>query len=178
MLTKHAYLLAEAAAANSRCLSRKIGAVAISISGHVLSVGYNGPHESLTSCDQRLAVDPHLRETLGLISPNIDLTEAADKCPRQLTGYLSGDMLSVCPGIHAEIQCIINNQSRTPIHRMYLTCGIPCHNCLAAIMEANISYLHVTGFDFYDEESKYMLSCSDIKVCDRNGSIFDSTFVE
>lgn len=54
------YRMAVTAASNSKCLSRKIGAVIAD--GHtIISTGYNGPPRGIMTCDHRWLNDPLLR---------------------------------------------------------------------------------------------------------------------
>ena len=48
-------------ASNSKCLSRKIGAIIVK-DKTIISTGYNGPPRNVRSCDERWLVDKGLRD--------------------------------------------------------------------------------------------------------------------
>ena len=79
-------------AENSKCLSRKIGAVMVKDKS-ILSTGYNGPPRGVTHCGERLITqdcDTNLRIRFdeavnnGTLTELVDLSKPLTKCPRQL----------------------------------------------------------------------------------------------
>ena len=57
------YKMCKDVASNSKCLSRKVGAVLVR-DGTVISSGYNGPARNFPHCDRRYIIDPVLRENM------------------------------------------------------------------------------------------------------------------
>jgi len=132
------YRIAATVASNSKCLSRKIGAVIAD--GHtMISTGYNGPPRGIMTCDKRWLHDPAIRdeynskENVELLysqnwegfrkgikdnfsSPCLTLSsqryksEFEGKCPRYVKamGFKSGQGLEWCVAGHAERNAIVN----------------------------------------------------------------------
>ena len=142
-----------AVAKNSKCLSRKIGAIIVR-DKTIISTGKNGPPKGVPHCD----------EATGYC-----------ECPRRRAGYKSGEGLEYCPAGHAERNAIVN-AARVGISidgaTMYMTCSIPCKDCLIEIINSGIQEIVVTGFTFYDNLSMWLLSESDLKVRDYEGNIW------
>jgi dCMP deaminase len=89
------------------------------------------------------------------------------KCPRKMLGAKSGERLDLCIAIHAEEDVILNcfESNRNPKGcKMYLTCGIPCMECLKKIIKVGISEVVVTSLDYYDNQSKYLIENSNFKI--------------
>ena len=126
------------AASNSKCLSRKIGAVIVR-DKTILSTGYNGPPRGVMTCDKRWLHDPEIRkefnkrvtekgrsdkvleETSFLVQGKVEMnTPHGEKsrwskefkgiCPRYVKnmGYGSGQGLEWCVAGHAERNAIVN----------------------------------------------------------------------
>ena len=98
------------------------------------------------------------------------------KCPRQISGAKSGEYLEICVAAHAEVNCIANAARHgisTKGCTMYMTCEIPCKNCLAVIINAGIENLVVTKIKFYDEQSRYLVDKSHICVRDYEGNFYE-----
>lgn len=172
------YNICLAAAGNSKCLSREIGAVLVRDKS-VISTGYNGPPRGVPPCDQRWYSDMKLFETWedGLkdkklvrdSDPNGEYFRAAVKgqCPRLFMGFKSGEGLDWCVAAHAEENAILNAARMgicTKGTAMYMTCGIPCSKCYVKIINAGIEELVVTSFKTYDVSTDYLLNKSDIKI--------------
>lgn len=140
------------AARNSKCLSRRIGAILVNKNKGIFATGYNGPPTGIVRCDQR--------DDLG-----DDLEEGV--CPRRTLGYKSGEGLQICIAAHAEANCI-NMCARDGLVAegaiMYMTCGVPCKNCMITIIQAKVKELVLTSMDAYDDESVWLLKNSNIKV--------------
>lgn len=174
------YRLAVTIASNSKCLSRKIGAVIAK--GHtVISTGYNGPPRGIMTCDRRWLVDPEIRKELiekaggkdyvsvkedglNVIEDLNNITEETEfwkqeckgKCPRYVKamGCKSGQCLEWCVAGHAERNAIVN-AARVGMPALkgcsiYMTCGVPCTPCLVEIINAGIEEIVCTEIAFYD----------------------------
>lgn len=153
------------AARNSKCLSRRIGAVLV-YDKSVISSGYNGPPRGVPRCDKRWELDPKFIEKYKskIVNPDEDLE---GKCPRYPLGAKSGQLLNICPAAHAEENSILDAARRgitTKGSTMYMTCGVPCTQCLIKIIQAGVSEVVVTGLTFYDENAEWLLNNSDVKV--------------
>lgn len=163
-------IIEKCVAPKSTCFSRHIGALIIAPDEEtILSAGWNSP---IVSCNQRLKDDQLLRDYLGIISNNIDITEAMNQCPRKLHKAPSGTDLLYCHSIHAEVHAITGAAvlgNSTVGSTMFLNCGIPCKNCLVAISAACISQVIVADFRFYDRASWYILKHMQVEVYNYEG---------
>jgi len=157
------YNVCKQVARNSKCLSRKIGALLVRDKS-IVSTGYNGPPRGVPVCDQRWKIDDLLVKKYGEKTRR----EVAGKCPRYVIGFKSGEGLEICVAGHAERNALINaarNGIATKGTIMYMTCGIPCSPCLVEIINAGVEEIIVTNLKFYDElNSRYLLDTSDLKV--------------
>lgn len=174
------FQLCQVVASNSKCLSRKIGAVIV-YDKTVISTGYNGPPRGVQTCDKRWLNDPALRNYALKVSDDSELKYIAPrgeffkeqlkgKCPRYVSqlGYKSGQGLEWCVAGHAERNSIVN-AARLGLHKlkgtvMYMSCGTPCTPCLIEIINAGIKEIVITADDYYDTSSKYLLNQSDLIV--------------
>ena len=162
---KYFHELCKVAAMKSHCLSRQIGAVLVK-DKTVIALGYNGPPRGIPHCGvARRKSDVTLFHRLnGSIEPIFGNDEM---CPRQRLGFSSGDGLHLCPAAHAEDNCI-SNAARTGVAimgaTMYISCGVPCKNCLGKIINAGIAEIVCESMEIYDELSKWMLKESDLKI--------------
>lgn len=178
------YLVSQVVASNSKCLSRKIGAILVKDKS-IISTGYNGPPRGILRCDERWLIDPAIRKVGNERIRHVQfptypsfpdyLSQSSDyfkkylegKCPRRVLGYKSGEGLEICVAGHAERNALINaarNGICTKDLTMYMTCGIPCQECMIEIINAGIKEVVVTAFDFYDLGSEYLLRESDLEV--------------
>lgn len=157
--------IATSVAENSKCLSRRIGAILVRDKS-VISTGYNGPPRGVPHCDERYSCDPYLAETIagtaGLTRPDVPV------CPRRLLGYASGEGTQLCIASHAEVNCI-NNAARNGVctlgATLFLSCAIlPCKNCLCEIINAGIVEVVVVEMQPYDRTSLYILRHSGLKI--------------
>ena len=143
----------------SRCLSRQIGAILVR-DNVIVATGYNGPPRGVTHCGiERISADPWLP---ALPKDKLKL------CPRRALGYPSGAGLDLCPAIHAEENTILN-AARVGVSTngttMYMSCGVPCKDCIKKIINAGIVELVcVSVDDWYDDLSKFLLKESGVKV--------------
>jgi len=133
---------------NSKCLSRQIGSVIATKDHSVVSTGYNGPPRDVRHCSTR--------------------TWQGDECPRRVMGFPSGEGLQHCPAAHAEA-----NASFTAAREgwklkgctLYLNTGVPCMECLKAIIQVGIDEVVCTNEkNFYDHMSGYLIEHSGLKV--------------
>lgn len=153
--------IARQAARNSKCFSRRIGAVLVRDKS-ILTTGYNGPPRGIPTCDVRWGIDKSLD-----VSKAKDFKYLVGKCPRRVLGYKSGEGIEVCPASHAEESAIVNC-ARMGIQakdaQLYLTCGIPCGKCAVKIINAGVSEVIVTKLDYYDDISKFLFDNSDVRI--------------
>ena len=169
-------------ASNSKCLSRKIGAVIVK-DKTIISTGYNGPPRNVRSCDERWLVDKGLRDVaeftkkyaaqeinkgLHPLFLEEDLNYIKGKCPRKILNLKSGQGLEWCIAGHAERNAIVNaareGMPSLKNTKIYMSCGIPCTPCLVEIINAGINEIICTDFDFYDKSGQYLLKESGIKT--------------
>lgn len=158
--------LAHVVASNSKCFSRKIGAIIV-LDNIVVSTGYNGPPRGVPPCDERFGND----ETLDIYARkdyiNPSPIDIVGKCPRQVFGFQSGRGLHLCPATHAGANAIVSAARlghSVAGATMYLTCGIPCKNCLGLIINAGISTVVCTSLQRYDKITKYILRNSELRI--------------
>jgi len=153
------YMLCQTIAVWSTCLSRQIGVVIVR-DKTIVSTGFNGPPRGIPHCGpERILVDDSL--------PAI-LVEKRFLCPRQACGFKTGQGLEICIASHAEENAIVN-AARIGVSTlgttMFMSCGIPCSNCLKKIINAGIVELVCTDVDdWYDEQSKFLVSQSSLKI--------------
>jgi len=147
---------------NSKCFSRKIGAILVR-DKRVISTGYNGAPSGIPPCDKRWIIDPVFSERFSEFSSK----KNSGKCPRQVIGFKSGEGIEWCPAAHAEENTIVNC-ARLGISAkgsiMFMSCGIPCSKCMIKIINAGVEEIVVTKLSYYDETSKYLLENSDVRV--------------
>jgi len=164
------YNICLSVAANSKCFSRKIGAVLVRDKS-IISTGYNGPPRGVPTCDKRWFIDEKFRSKYqDKILPNIKSLTGV--CPRRALGIPSGQGLELCPAGHAERNALINaarhgvKTKGTPDEptTLYMSCNIPCSPCLVEIINAGVSEIVVTSLTYYDETAEYLLQNSELKV--------------
>jgi len=150
--------MARTAGENSQCLSRKIGAIIVKDKS-IISTGYNGPPRGVPTCDKRWGVDKMLDYSLPM--------DKNGQCPRLVMGFKSGEGLEYCVATHAEVNAILN-AARIGIcvkdTTMYMTCSIPCKNCLSAIINSGIKEIVVTSDEMYDKPSEYLIKQSTLLI--------------
>lgn len=157
------YDLCKTVAKNSKCLSRKIGAIIV-MDKSVISQGYNGPPRGLVHCSHRHFYDEELR--IELKEKDVDVLNPLDKCPRYALGYKSGEGLDLCVAGHAERNALINAvRNNVPIKggTMYMDCRVPCTPCLVEIINSGISEIVFTDLVYYDRSAEYILRNSHLK---------------
>ena len=164
------YNVAIEVAKNSKCLSRKIGAVLVKDKS-IIGTGYNGPPRGIPDCTKRWESDSFL---ISCVSKRIYETDAdlnfADFnksiCPRKSLGYKSGEGVELCVAGHAERNALINSARNgicTKDAKLYLTCEIPCTPCLIEIINSGIEEIVVTDDILYDKLSQYLFKFSNLK---------------
>jgi dCMP deaminase len=145
---------------NSKCLSRRIGAVLVEDKS-IISTGYNGPPRGIPTCDMRWQIDSVFREKYK----DVDFSKKI--CPRKSIGFKSGQGLEICVAGHAERNALINaarNGIKTKGTTLYMSCGVPCSACLVEIINAGVVEIVVTSMRTYDESAMYLLENSDLKI--------------
>lgn len=150
----------------TRCMSRKIGAILVRDKS-VISTGYNGPPRGVPHCNERYIIDNELRKALQKKKLDPDNPEYHDICPRQVLEFKSGEGLEYCIASHAEANTIINaafTGVETKGTTMYMTCGIPCKDCLKTIINAGIKEIVVTKLEYYDLLSSFLLINSSLEA--------------
>lgn len=147
-------------ARNSKCISRRIGAVLVK-DNVIISTGYNGPPRGIPVCDKRWELDEEF-------SYKYESDERKKGiCPRRVIGFSSGEGIDICVAAHAEENTILNCARLgipTKGTTMYMTCGVPCVKCLVKILNTGVSEVVVTKLSFYDESSLYLVNNSELKV--------------
>jgi len=143
---------------NSQCMSRKIGAIIVKDKS-IISTGYNGIPRGVPTCDKRWGIDKTLDYNLPM--------DKNGQCPRFVMGFKSGEGLQYCIAVHAEVNAILN-AARIGVcvkdTTMYITCSIPCKNCLSSIINSGIREIVVTSIDRYDGPSEYIMEKSDLLI--------------
>lgn len=170
---KYFYDLCNTIASNSKCFSRKIGAILVRDKSIVAS-GYNGPPRGVAPCDRRYnnyhAFYRDEKLIQAILSRDVfteeRLREINDVCPRRLLGCSSGQGLEWCIAGHGERNALINAAREGVITKgatMYMNCGIPCSPCLIEIINAGIIEIVCTSYEQYDNEAAYLLKQSNLK---------------
>jgi len=159
--------ICESIAQKSPCLSRKIGAILVRDKS-VVSTGYNGPPREIPHCGHaRFMKDSVLAEELYPFIEAVDRSKIAKVCPRKFLGYESGAGMHLCPAQHAEENCV-SNAARLGVSTvgtiLYMNCIIPCGNCFGTLINAGIKEIVVTDTTRYDNDSKFIIENSSIKI--------------
>lgn len=159
------YGLCEEVSKNSKCLSRKIGAILVKDKS-ILSSGYNGPPRNVPHCWERYNLDSNLYKLLTKNGKTPSEDDINNICPRYIAGFKSGEGLEWCIAGHAERNVLINAARfgiATKNCKLYMTCGIPCTPCLVEIINAGVEEIIVTKIEYYDISAEYLLKNSDLK---------------
>jgi len=151
-------------AENSKCLSRKIGAIIVRDKS-IISKGYNGPPRGVPHCGlERFNLDSDLNCTMVNMHSDKNISEI---CPRKLMGFHSGEGLEWCLASHAERNAIVNaarNGIRVKGTKIYMNCDIPCAECMKEIINAGIEEIICVDLVYYDRLSKFLLDNSKVKI--------------
>lgn len=155
--------ICEAVASNSKCYSRKLGAV-IAKDRAIISCGYNGAARGIPDCHERLTKDERLINEFKLK----DIRSLPKyTCPRKILGYNSGEGLEWCVAKHAEenalLQAAMSGVS-TKGAVLYLNWITPCLSCIQSCINAGIKEIVVTELKNYNEHSKFILDHTSINI--------------
>jgi len=159
--------LAREVSKNSKCLSRKIGAVLVKDKA-IISTGYNGAPRGAKNCDERQfkfynELEGGFAKHKKLPHPDFYPT----KCPRRYFGYKSGEGLHLCQAGHAERNALIQ-AGRSGVSTLgttlYCYCGQVCKDCAIEIINAGVKELVFLEGKVYDNYSETLLQESDIIV--------------
>lgn len=163
---KYYFDICEAVASNSKCFSRRLGAIVV-LDKSIISTGYNGPPRGIPTCNERWTKDEILiqrRNEIKWINPAIDMDKT---CPRYMLGYKSGGGIELCVAGHAERNALINAARHGIAVKgasLYLNTFIPCKECMIEIINAGILEVVCTELKYYDEITKYIVKESKIKI--------------
>lgn len=180
---KYFFDLANTVASNSKCLSRKIGAVLVK-DGAIISTGYNGPPKGVPSCNFRAVNDLGYKRDEKLIkvltAKNINPNDfrTMNMCPRQALEFKSGKGLEWCVAGHAERNTLIQaakNGISTNKTIMYMNCPLPCSPCLVEIINAGVDEIVCTNErGYYDTSAEWLVKSSGIKTRTFSDKIINS----
>jgi dCMP deaminase len=155
--------IAETVAKGSSCFSRKVGAVLVTDEKQIIATGYNGPPRGVTHCGPDRVVKDAIFCRFVFNEPLLKNKE----CPRRILGFSSGQGLEYCIAAHAERNALIQAARHgiaTNNSTLFLTCGIPCKDCLIEIINAGVKEVFVTDDEYYDEASAYLVEESKILI--------------
>lgn len=139
--------MAKTMASRSKCLSRKVGAVAVK-ENVILSSGYNGPPRNIPTCDHMNKPYKH-------------------ECPRRVQGYSSGEGLHLCGAVHAEAN-LAASAARMGVSlkdtAVYIYAGVgPCSSCTGILINMGIKEIIIPSFAHpYDDMTEYLLKYSNV----------------
>jgi dCMP deaminase len=135
---KYFYDISVAVSANSKCYSRKVGAILVDDNKCIVATGYNGVPSGISHCEKM----------------NRNMERA---CPRRLAGYQSGEGLHLCRALHAEENVIIwaaRRGMKIEGTTLYLNRqGVPCLRCTEHIIQAGIKEVVVTSLSEYPNQT-------------------------
>jgi dCMP deaminase len=157
------YNICRQVARNSKCLSRRIGAILVRDKS-IISTGYNGPPSGVPRCDNRWNIDKVFSDNYN---EYIKDNDTKDKCPRHLLEFSSGEGLHMCVASHAEVNTILNaakNGIYTKGSTMYMCCSIPCSNCIKEIINAGVKEIVVLSLKTYDDNALYLINNSSLEI--------------
>jgi len=170
-MNKYYLDIAKQVGENSKCLSRKIGAIIITPDGTVVGTGYNGPPRNVAHCDSEERFEWLTRalkqERFGRIDEFLKENGYGQRCPRQIVGYKSGEGLHLCTAGHAERNAIVNSARegiRTKGCYLVCSCPLPCFECCKEIINAGIVKIICYEGNEYDTMSRWLLEQAGIEV--------------
>jgi len=164
--------ICDAVASNSKCLSRKLGAVITTAdSRFIISTGYNGPPSGCFHCDDPMYRGRIYNMYYGPNNPGEwDRLDDITQCPRKHLGFKSGEGMEYCQAAHAEVNAI-NTAARlghsTENGILYFNWIIPCVECCKSIINAGIKRVIVKKYQVYDKNGLtglYLLNTSGVQV--------------
>lgn len=164
---KYFLTICNAVASKSPCLSRKIGAILVR-DNSIVSTGYNGPPRGVPHCGHdRYMKDETIDAMAPVVSTTLNPIRFHSECPRKVMGFASGTHMELCPAQHAE-QNAISNAARMGVSvfktTLYINYVIPCKSCFGALINAGIIEIVVENKKLYDENSKFIIENSNIKI--------------
>ena len=151
---------------NSKCLSRKIGAILVK-DKNIIATGYSGPPRGVPSCTERYFKEKALMERLkehADINTNINPLI----CPRRALNFPSGEGLEWCVSIHAEKNCLlsaarlgISTKGATLYSNMTIT---PCTQCFGGLINAGVTEVVCSAINIYDVSVPWLMKNSEMKI--------------
>ena len=160
---KYFFDLCEVVASNSKCFSRKVGAIIVKDQS-VISTGYNGPPRGIPHCNERFLKDRVLIQELKKHDITVDNFY---QCPRKVLGFKSGQGIEWCNATHAEVNTVVN-AARLGVcvngATLYLNLFIPCSKCMQVILNVGIKEIVVTTLEVYDGLTPFLIKNSDIII--------------
>jgi dCMP deaminase len=145
--------ICKSVSSNSKCLSRKLGAVIVK-DRYIVSTGYNGPATGCPHCndaDYRARLLEDVQKENGIALP--EFKKELSICPRKIIGYDSGGGLQYCQASHAERNAIYAAaRLGHPLEgcTLFLNWVIPCVECSKAIINSGIKEVVVTELKDYE----------------------------
>lgn len=136
---RYFHSICQTVASKSPCLSRKIGAILVR-DNSIISTGYNGPPRGVPHCGAE-------RNSIA----NYGYPD--DMCPRKFLGHKSGDGLSMCPAVHAEMNAVIDAARKgasTIGSILYMNCLVCCKQCMGILINAGVKEIVVENVEHYD----------------------------
>lgn len=147
---RYFFNIAYGVANNSKCMSRKIGAV-IAKDKYIISTGYNGAPRGCKDCCEKEEFPP-TTEGRGYVL----CFHFYKQCPRKQLGFQSGEGLHLCPAAHAEMNAIaIAAKLGHSVEgcSLYLnTFCLPCRECAKVIINAGIVEVVSFSEEAYEKE--------------------------
>jgi dCMP deaminase len=147
--------IAKEVGSNSKCLSRKIGALIVK-DNRIVATGYNGPPEGIPHCDEE-----------GAFFVVHNEGKRIEGCPRRAAGIEPGQGLDKCPAVHAERNALLTAAKfGVPTDGATLVCWCPppCQDCVKEIIQAGIKKIICLSGSYYDYMSEWLLENSDIEL--------------
>jgi len=181
------------ASQNDICYSRQIGVVITDKHlNKILSTGYNGPPRGIPHCntpehyrnvfvpqlnsDERLCLQKKMNLETFSVDKFVEKFAYKKECPRKLIGCKSGDRLTLCTCVHAEVNAIINAECNLRDSFMFAYCPLPCIECTKVIINVGVSKLfcYKENVD-YSIGSRYLFQKSNIEVFEIDRNEFNNT---
>jgi dCMP deaminase len=138
--------IADAIRGRKRCYSRQIGTVLVK-DDSIVSTGFNGPPRGIPKCDEWCG---------NWWDEFSDQMKKEFKCPRKILKLPSGQGLGYCPAAHAERNALLlcaKHGIATNNGILFMTCGIPCKDCMIEIIQAGIQAVFCGDDTLYDDLS-------------------------
>ena len=143
--------IAKRTSEQSRCLSRKTGAVIV-LGDDIVSVGFNGPPKNFPNPDTLKFLRIYINKFNFGLEQQRELE--AGKCPRRIMGFSSGENRSFCVCADAEQNAIDNAAKlgrRTKDTIIYIWAEVSCCVvCATNIVNAGIKEVVMNNLDNYE----------------------------